>query len=185
MKEFLKRIKLIDHVRFELRISRADFANTLQANIEEPGSDFADLFSRTKKIFKGKVSHDSFELKRIRKLFGAKAMWAAKVQGKFTSSGDKLVVDIEINGVTPLMIPYAIFTVIVYVGSLAAVFLSEGMSDTLKASFVPFLLFHAALMFGLPYFTIRRSLASVKYDIERDIHFMMKDKISRASTVDQ
>jgi hypothetical protein len=35
---------------------------------------------------------------------------------------------------------------------------------------LPFILFHAAFMFGIPYFIMRRSLRSTKYDIERDIY---------------
>ena len=38
---------------------------------------------------------------------------------------------------------------------------------------LPFLLFHMLLMFGIPYFMMRRSVKILEQELEREIHFVV------------
>lgn len=38
----------------------------------------------------------------------------------------------------------------------------------------PFLFFHAILMFGIPYFIMRRSTQRLKHELEREFYYMTK-----------
>jgi len=44
---------------------------------------------------------------------------------------------------------------------------------------VPFLFIHAAFMFGIPYFMMRRSVKRMKHDLEREFYYMTKPEPRR------
>ncbi len=64
MKEYLQKLKLIDHFTIDLEISRHEFVRKLTALVEEGSigvfSGFGEAFSRSKKEFRGTVTADGF-----------------------------------------------------------------------------------------------------------------------------
>jgi hypothetical protein len=179
MNQLLRRIGLLDNLTLELPINKSDFVNTLRLNIdEEPQSDIVDIFLKSKNIYKGTVNNDGFVLKRKRKFFEMNPH-SRKIKGTLIQKTDKLVVNIEISAFNFLMIPMVLFIVMIYV--IFIVMLLTGNVDGMKGLWgLPFILFHAAFMLGFPYFALRRGLRSTKYDIERDLYFIMKDKLNTA-----
>lgn len=67
MKELLQRLRLIDSMNTTLHVSKVEFVNRLSDIIDEGDtaimSDIFDIFSSSKKEFKGQVSFDSFKIK--------------------------------------------------------------------------------------------------------------------------
>jgi len=173
MDTIFKKIGLSDNLRIELPISISDFVNTLSSNVDSPQWDFFDVFSSSRNRYKGSVKLNSFELKQKRRLFDTNVNWA-RVSGSFRQEGEKVIVDIGINGFRLMMIPFFILGIVIY-GITVVAIIGEGDAG---AGILPFLLIHALFMFGIPYFIMKRSVRSAKYDIERDIYFLMKDKLN-------
>jgi hypothetical protein len=75
MKEFLRKIKLIDSLTINLNISREEFVQQLLSITDEGSTSLFsnpfEAFSSRKKEFKGQVHFDHFQLRRKKKLFKA------------------------------------------------------------------------------------------------------------------
>lgn len=175
MNEFIKKIGLLGNLRMELPIDRTDFVKTLKGNVDPAQSDFFDVFSSSKNVYKGGVTNESFAIRRRRRLFDMNMNWA-KSTGKISQTNDKLILDIEINSFHFMIIPFVFVAVLIYSIAIVSI-LTVDMGGTEASWALPFLFIHAAFMFGIPYFILRRSLRLARYDIERDIYFMMKDKL--------
>jgi hypothetical protein len=174
MTDFLKKIRLIQDLKIELLIERSVFVKTLEANIDGYQSALTDIFSRSKHIYKGTVSYEGFSLKRKRKFFDSNMNWA-NAKGVFSQMGDKLIIDIQLKVFHPIMVLFVILLVFFY----AAAFIMLLMGDMEAAAWtVPITFVHALLTFGIPYMLIRRNVHLMKYNIERDLYFIMKDKLN-------
>jgi len=73
MEEFLKKIKLIDYLTTNLKISRTEFVNRL-TSITDQGdigmlSETFDAFSSSKNEFKGEVTLTGFKIKKKKAVF--------------------------------------------------------------------------------------------------------------------
>lgn len=175
MTDFLKRIGLIDNFQIIMEVDKTDFIKTLASNLDEPQADFFDVFSRSKNVYKGKIEYDQFTMKRRKRLFDS-AFRSARVHGKLSAHHEKLAIDLEIHGFYKLFIPVVIVLAVFYAFGISALFFSEaqGFSGMLAAIFI---LVHATFMFGIPYFALRRAVSNTREDVERDLYFMMKDKL--------
>jgi len=73
MKEFLKKLKLIQHLTFEIDIQRSDFVTKLRNSVDEEEigtfSDPFEAFSSSKNEYKGQVETHKFKIKRRKKFF--------------------------------------------------------------------------------------------------------------------
>jgi hypothetical protein len=142
-----------------------------------PQSDFFEIFPDGKHAYKGKVNHEGFELKRKRRHFGEQIS-LAKSTGKFMQVGDRLEIDIEVKAFHFMMAPYFTILSIIYLGLFVLI-----ITGTIRGYFLyftPLIFIHALFMFGIPYFMMKRSIVSAKYDLERDLYFMAKDKLNIA-----
>jgi hypothetical protein len=175
MTDLLRSIGLLKNFQLELPIKRSVFVDTLSANIDPPSADFFDIFSSGKNIYKGTVGLDSFSLKRKRKFFDGQ-MNLARSTGSLTQVGDKLVVDVEVNGFPGKMMVFAVMFLLVYAVAIVAM-LSSNQSGMQIGFIIPFLFFHAGFMLGIPYYIMRRGVRITIYEMERDFYFMMKDKL--------
>ncbi|CAN5450562.1 hypothetical protein BH09BAC3_BH09BAC3_14610 [soil metagenome] len=173
MNEFLKKIGLLDHMIIELLIRQSDFVDTLQANVDPKKVGLFEAFSSSKNMYKGSVSYDGFEIRRKKKIFET-TLNLTKATGKISQLGEKLIVNIEVNGFHWLTIVF-----VAMIASFYAIFIAISLTvDIGDVMFViPVLLVHALFMLGIPYIALRRGLTTTKYNLERDIHFMMKDKV--------
>ena len=184
MREFLSRIGLIENFTLELFIDRSDFAKILSANVDASQLGVFDLFSKSRNAYKGTVNYDSFELMRKRKFFESRVSFV-KMKGTFRQKSEKLIVETELNAFHVMMLPLIAVILLVYGFTLIAVF-TGAIPDSEQGSFVPiwmipFILLHAALMFGVPYYMLRRGMRTVKYNFERDLFFMMRDKLTQSA----
>ena len=167
MKEFLKKINLIDHLTTELPISKISFADRLHAIVDEGSMGFFsnpfEAFSSSKNEFKGNVNYDGFTIKRRRKFFDTSANFAIAT-GTFSEQNGKLFVETEINGFGKFFILFYIIIILSYSAISLSILLNSNNNE--EPFFVlPFLLLHALLMCGIPYFLMRRSVKRLKYEL--------------------
>jgi pilus assembly protein TadC len=175
MTDFLKQIGLHDQFQITLPVSKSDFSKILLANLDKPQPGFFDLFSSSKNLYKGKIEIDSFEIKRKRKWFDSSARHLT-VYGKFSSYHEQLTIDIELKPFKYALIPLAIALLIFYVAAFSVILIGEVPLPT-KLLVGGFIIVHAIFMFSIPYVIFKKALRNTRYEIERDLHFMMKDKL--------
>ena len=179
MKEFLRKLKLVDHLTVELEIEKSDFVERFKqvvdfGSVGEFGSLF-DLFSRSKNEYIGSVHEGGFMIKRKRKLFNP-ALSMAVATGQFIQKGQKLTINSEINSFKGRMVFFYAFAFIFYCIFVAAFFIpSEGQSSSMNSYFLPFIFMHAAFMFGIPYFFMRSATKAMKRELEREFFYLTKN----------
>lgn len=176
MKEFLKQIRLIDYLTTEIEIPKREFMSRLRGQVDPGstgfGSAFTDIFSSSKQEYSGEVSEDWFKIKKKRKMFDTN--WnMAVAHGLCVQRDNVLVIQTEINGFTSMMIPFYAIASLIYIFAIVMMF-STADAGAITGIAIPFLLVHAALMFGIPYFMMRRSVARMKYDLEREYFFIAR-----------
>ena len=174
MKDFLRRIKLIDSMTTTLPISKIQFVNRLH-EITDVGStammlDTFEAFSSSKKEFKGQINFDNFKIRK-RKRFFETNKYIAVATGTFDEKGGQLTVETEINGFSDFYIVFYAFLIIIY--SILIIAFSTGLAGG-GFSFLPFIIIHGTLMFCLPYFMMKRSVRNLKYELEREFFYLTK-----------
>jgi hypothetical protein len=175
MTDFLKRIGLHDQFQITLPISKSDFLQTLLRNLDKPQAGFFDLFSSSKNLYKGKIENDIFKIKRKRKWFTSS--WRhLTVHGRMSSHHDQLNIDIEIKALSFFVIPLAIILLLFY-GAAFSVMLIGDVPVTTKLMVAAFIIIHGIFMLAFPYIMLKKALANTRYELERDLFFMMKDKL--------
>ncbi len=174
MQEFLRKYKIIDALTLDLPVDKNDFIRRLRQHVEPGGAgllgDPFEVFSSKNKEFRGEVSKDGFKIRKRRKLFEAYA-GLAKAEGTFREDKGKLSISTTINGFNSIFIIYYLIVTVLYLGFLVAFFLV----DEIPLLVFPFLLLHAALMYGIPFFVMRRSVQRMKRDLEREFFYLTKE----------
>jgi hypothetical protein len=170
MNDYLKKINLAQEINIELQISKSDFTKKFRENVDESNLGFEpfEVFTSSKNEYKGNIENNRFELKKRRKLFDTNYSFA-KATGIFVQETDKLIIKTLISGFQKKMLFFVGFLVFFYAIFLSSIFLADDNAP--KFFILPFLLFHAALMLGIPYFMMRRSVKRMIYDLERDFHY--------------
>ncbi len=176
MENFLRKIKLIDDFSFELRTTKHEFISALKSNIDEADIDgfFStafETFSSSKNLFKGKVSHSGFRIRK-RKRFFDRQFALARATGNYRENTDSLLVHGTLNGWSNYMFLFFGIAALFYLIFISAFIFGE-MDDPLSFMALPFILIHAAFMFGIPYFAMRSGVKKLKQDIEREFHFII------------
>jgi hypothetical protein len=178
MDEFLKKIKLKDHFTVELEVERHLFVDRLMS-VVDPG-DTGTLFSAfeglssSKKEYKGKVSDNGFEIRKRKKLFDMN-MIPAIAKGQWRQRDNHLIIDTEVSSFSNFYILFFVVLIVLYGVFFMGLLFSEDGGDRnnmTKAIGLPFLLLHAAFMFGLPYMFMRNSTKRMKYDLTREFHYL-------------
>ena len=177
MKELLKKLKLIDYLQIELIIQKNDFVNKLRNHVDEGStgvfSSPFEAFSSSKNEYKGQVGYDGFKIKRKRKFFDTN-MNLAVASGTYRQNSEKLIIETEINGFSGMMIPFYLFALVFYSIFIGAFFMADNIKGNGAGFALPFIFIHAAFMFGLPYFMMRRSTKRMKHELEREFYYMTK-----------
>ena len=177
MKEFLRKLRLIDYLQTELEIQKNDFINKLREHVDEGGtgifSDTFDVFSSSKNEYKGEVNYNGFKIKRRRKFFDMN-MNMAVANGTYYEKDNKLIIDTEINGFHGMMIPFYIFCIVIYGVFIVGFLLADKIGGNVTGFAFPFIIFHAAFMMGIPYFIMRRSTKRLKHELEREFFYLTK-----------
>ena len=171
MKEFSRKIQLIQDFRITLPIDEDTFTDRFQDRVQESElgllSDPFEQYSTKGPEYKGWISEGKFEMKLRRRMFSFN-LGISRVHGTFREEGRELVVAGEINGFGNWLIPIYAITIGIY---LLAIVLFFASGETLEESLwpVPLLLLHAAFMMGIPYFFIRREVGRIKRDVEEGL----------------
>jgi hypothetical protein len=173
MKDFLRKIRLIDNFKIELEINKNEFFNILKNNIDEKRSDFFDAFSSSKNDYKGTVTQDSFDIKRRWRFFDVNLNFA-KAKGTIEQKGSNLIIMTEINAFQGQMMIFFISLIVFYLIFIIAISTADNVGGNVPGFAYPFILIHALFMFGIPYFIMRRSVSRMKYELERDFYYMIK-----------
>lgn len=177
MSEFLRKLKLIDNFTIELKVSKNDFVTKLKENVVEasvdPFFEMFDLFSSNKKEYKGRVNFEKFEIKRRAKFFDS-TLNLAVAKGSLYQKEDRLIIEAEINGFPTFMLFPLFIMVICYALFFFFLLVSYIQDDSPFLWSGPFIFFHGIFMFGIPYLIMRRSTSRLKYDLEREFHFLTR-----------
>ena len=138
MKEFLKKIKLIEYLTTDVDIQKTEFVSKFRQHVDEGSTgmffDTFDVFSSSKNEYKGQVGYEGFKIKRRRKFFDMN-MNLAIANGTYRQNNEKLIIETEINGFSGMMIPFYLFVIIFYSIFIGAFF----MTDNIEGNGVEFL----------------------------------------------
>jgi hypothetical protein len=177
MREFLKKIQLLEHHTIQLAMPRQDFVNRLRQQVDDREigifADSFDVFTASENDYKGQVSPHGFRIKRRRRLFDLN-MNLAIASGTLREEGDLLFIDTEINGMSGMMIPFVVIAAIIYVVAIGIFFIASTSDDVTPAFFTPILLLQATLLLAIPYFLMRSSVRRLKRELEREFYFLTK-----------
>ena len=99
-------------------------------------------------------------------------MSLATAEGTFKQVDNKVIIETEINGFHGIFIPYYIFVPIFYLIFIIGFAFADSPQELWF--FIPFIIIHAMFMLGFPYFFMRRSVNRMKYELERDLYFMIR-----------
>lgn len=181
MDEFLTRIGFKTEMVTEVDVPPDQFVANLRMNVDKGDLDF---FSRMfealesgQNEYKGKVAHDSFEISQRRRLFDMNFNMAVAT-GRVESHDSNTRIKTEINGFAGYWIFFILIALIVYVFGFIIVLSSARKPNDFLA--IPFLLIHASLMIGIPFLVIRRSVKAMKYNLEREFHYIAKSERKRS-----
>ena len=178
MQEFLKRLKLIDSFNLELKIQKSDFVERLKIRVKPSDlsmfSDSFSVFSANKKEYIGTVRSNDFRIKKRKRFFDFNLPFAL-ANGTLSQKEDSLVIETQINGFPKIFIVFYIFLIIFYgVFIMGTLFVDEVGGNMPRIAFIPFIVFHATVMMGMPYLFMRRSVKKLKYDLEREFYFLTR-----------
>ncbi|SDK73500.1 hypothetical protein SAMN05421823_103413 [Catalinimonas alkaloidigena] len=176
---FLKKLGLVDSFSTKVAISQKEFVARLRKHVDEGNtsafSGAFDVLSSSKNEYKGHVGRSEFKIKRRKRLF--EVGMSALAKGTFRQSGEYVVIETEVDGFKRMMIPFYVIGFIMYsVFIFSMLFMDDGNGPG-SFVFLPFILFHASLMFGMPYLMMRRSVKKMKYELEREFHYMASKQV--------
>jgi hypothetical protein len=169
MINFSRQINLVKDLNFTLNVSKTDFIKKFRENVDQSNLSFDpfEAFQSSSNHYKGNVYNNNFELEKRKKLFDTNYSFA-KATGILTEENEQLDIKIVINGFRKRMIIIFGFLSFFYLIFIVGSFFAD---DSFPLFILPFLLIHMALMFGVPYFLIKRSVSRMAYDLERDFHY--------------
>ena len=178
MENFLRNIKLIDEFSMTLPISKSDFVSGLRSHVDEGTIDglFDGAFeglSSSENLFKGLVDHNGFKIRKRRRFLERKFSFT-KAIGNFREQGNALIVNTKLVAWSNFMILYYVLVTgfyVFFIGMFFNTLASDGQEFDLF--FIGFLIVHALFMYILPYVMMKRSLTSIKKDVEREFHYIV------------
>lgn len=181
MEQFLRKYRLIDDLTINLSIDKADFIQRFRQQIEPGDTGFIgnpfEAFSSNDREFRGQVDVNGFTVRQRRKFFQPYA-GIAKADGTFRQEREQLQIQTTVNGFNGLFTFYYIAVTVFYVIFLFTILLVE----EIPLFITPFLLFHAVLMYGIPYFVMRGSVQSMKRLLERELFYLTKGWVETVCT---
>lgn len=178
MSDLLKKLKLKDSFETQIPIEANVFRKKLSSIVDKSDtsifSNISDIFSSSKNDYRGSVSKDSFKLKRKKKLFDMN-MNSAVAEGIFKQEADQLIISTNINAFQGQMKVIYIILPFFYILFLTMFLIGTKESDNMHFVFVPFIIFHACLMMGIPYMMMRTSVGKMKKELEREFYFLTRN----------
>lgn len=174
MTELLQRLKLSDNFRIELNTTGDHFMRRFEQNVDFGNtgtlSNPFEAFSFGVHQYKGKIDGQQFEIRKKKKLFAFRSS-LGKATGRYFEQGETLIIEGEITGFSKIFIPVFAFAILVYTTFIALAIFSKSVPIFI----IPFVFIHASMLFGIPYILMRGAVQQLKYDLEREFHFIVKD----------
>ncbi len=171
MREFFKKMKLIDFLTTEVEIQKDEFVSIFKTKVEEGRigllSEVFDGFTSSKYKFKGHVGFDEFKIKR--RVLGRR-FDATVVSGNYRQKNEKLLIEAEINGLD--MVKNSYFSSFIFYIIFVGWSITVG-GDTDKFMLLVFLIL-GIFTFFVPYFTMRGNVKKMKKELEQEFYNMTK-----------
>ncbi len=171
MKDFLRKLRLIDDLSFDIGLPKHEFVPKLRRIVDYGNGGFIspfEMFSSSRNEYKGIVGNDYFKIRKRPKLFSRNHFTLA--EGTIEDLGGKTRIACEINGFNNFILFFYVFITIAYLIFIVT-FL---FIDEMPFFVLPFILLHAAVMYGLPYIIMRKGVVWMKRDLERDFFFLTR-----------
>ncbi len=169
MREFLQKIKLIDHLTTEVQMPVTEFVDKLEKVVDKGETGFYsnafEAFSGSKNVLKGRIDYDGFRIKQRRSFFDRNIHFAV-ANGSFTENNHVLLVETEINGFFKPFFFVLIFIFPIYIFQIVN-------SGPIYPIFIQIILF-VLFVVGFPYFMMRRSVHRLKYELEKVFFYIVK-----------
>lgn len=173
MQDFLERIQLIKNTQIKLDVDKSEFIRNFKQHIDEGSigafSSAFEVFSSSKNRYKGNITQNTFEIRRRRELFD-RTSYLARVTGTFRQQNDHVVVNAKVNGFSNFLIPFYVVITIFYIMFISVAITGFGES----AIPAVFIIFHAFLMYAIPYFVMRKRVKNTATDLEKELFYMMR-----------
>lgn len=175
MKEFLKKIKLIDILTLELDSTKSEFISRFKPHVDEGDigifSSFFEVFSSSKNEYKGTVGYDGFKIRKRKKFFDTNKQLTI-ITGKYRQNHDKLIIEAEVNGFPPIIMLFYLFLVVFFIIFISIMLSFKGSESMNKAIMIPMFLLYMLAMLGLPYIFMRRSVKKTMHSFERELFYI-------------
>lgn len=173
MEDFLRKIKLIDHLSTTVHSTRTEFISGLRNNVEESDinnifSGFLEVFSTDKKKYKGLVDSKGFHIRKKRKFF-EKKHGSVNAKGTFITNGDSLIVNTQINAMTKnqlILMSVGLVCYLTFIGYQFGLDSMKNMFDNIPIFFYIFI----TLMPLISYFSLKKQVAKMKKDLEEQFN---------------
>jgi hypothetical protein len=177
MDKLLEKYKLIDYHTTELEIDKMEFVKRLRKAVDEGstgaiGNPF-EAFSSSDNDFIGQVTSDKFEFRRRRKMFEPKVRMAY-VTGKYVQERDRLIITSKIYGIGKALKVFFIAIAGFYLLFTILILFASTTDSDFPFFIALFIIPHAALMFGIPFFMARYAVRRMKKDLEREFHYIAR-----------
>lgn len=170
MKDFLIKIHLIEDLIIEIPVSKNDFITAFKKNVDYSnlsfGNSLFEAFESSKNNYKGHIDNQRFKIRKRRKFFDTNRSYTV-CEGTITEQINGILIKAELVGFNKkwlFLIPLLLLFYTIFLFNFALI-------DDTPNFFVIFIVIHAMLMFGIPYFLIRNSIKSTRYNLECDFHY--------------
>ncbi len=160
MRFFLKILGLIEKLKIELDIEKTEYIKSLRSKVVRNQSESFCFFQSKEKIYEGYVLQDSFEIR----INGNPAI----AFGTFEEGEKFLIVNIEIRAFNNYGTLFGILVVTFQVFLVSFIFLFSKWEEHLGIFTIPFILINALIWLVLPYFSLRRSMKRLAFEIKKD-----------------
>ena len=167
LKRFLQKLKLIDHLVFEISITRNDFVEQLCTIVDQKRlgffSEILDFYSLSDNELKGIIDYGSFKVKRRRNVVNTNN--GAIAYGKVIEENGNLKIEVEIVGYDARVIFFFVFLIIYELAVIISI-ITTGDYNVLVFLFfaIPTFLMSAILIF-----LMRQSVKKLKDELEKSL----------------
>ncbi len=118
MKDFLRKIKLIQDLRVQIEMNQSDFEKKLNRIVDHTNIGYVlsilDVFSSSKNLFKGQVAANNFKI-RLKKQRFRMRFNIAVASSKFKQKPELLAMETEINGLKGVIVAFLLILPVFYI----------------------------------------------------------------------
>lgn len=171
-------LSVSEELKMKINGHKSDFERGFQREVHPREinwiADAYDAFVSDKKLFKGFLRHDNFEIKLMRRFFDFR-MPFAKAKGTIRQHGETVHIEAHITGLYGM---YKVFKygLLLFYALGIGMFVFAAINETLSIYYgLLGLAIHALIFLGLGYLFLKRSAVSLKAHLTRELpNFMSR-----------